>query len=261
MVATGQVPRKFSPSLVHSQPAKLKCACMRYLLLPLFVFTAAAHAGLAEGLAASRNGDYEIAFQELEPAAKRGNAEAQYHLGVMYDAGQGVAQDAGKAFRWYLNAAELGHKQAQYNAAVMYNEGRGVPLNPALAVQWFGKAAQQGLADAQFSLGVLYASGAAVKQDYVQAAQWYRKAAQQGDADAQYNLALLYGTGKGVVPDLVQAWAWFDAAFTRAGKDNARKNRDITAQRMTPAQLEQAKQVAREYVGKYVTPFGKDKVP
>jgi len=234
---------------------------LRYLPLVLLIFSAAAHAGLAEGLAASRNGDYEIAFQELEPEAKRGNAEAQYHLGVMYDAGQGVPQDAGKALRWYLNAAELGHKQAQYNTAVMYNEGRGTAANAALAVQWFSKAAQQGLVDAQFSLGVLYANGAAVKQDYAQAAQWYRKAAQQGDADAQYNLALLYGTGKGVVPDLVQAWAWFDAAFTRAGKDNARKNRDVTAQRMTPVQIEQAKKVARDYAAKYVAPFGKSKAP
>ncbi len=151
---------------------------MRCLFLSLFMFTAAAHAGLAEGLAASRAGDYESAFQQLEPEAKRGNAEAQYHLGVMYDAGQGVPQNAGKALRWYLNAAELGHKQAQYNAAVMYNEGRGTAPNPTLALQWFSKAAQQGFADAQFSLGVMYANGAAVKQDYAQAAQWYRKAAQ-----------------------------------------------------------------------------------
>jgi hypothetical protein len=234
---------------------------LRCFLFISMLVTAVAHAGVTEGLAASRNGDYETAFHELEPEAKRGNAEAQYHLGVMYDAGQGVPQNAGKAFRWYLNAAELGHKQAQYNAAVMYNEGRGTALNPALALQWFNKAAQQGSADAQFSLGVMYGSGVVVTQDYAQALQWYRKAAQQGDADAQYNLALLYGTGKGVVPDLVQAWAWFDAAFARAGKDNARKNRDLTAQRMTPAQVEQAKRVAGDYAAKYVTPFGKNKAP
>lgn len=234
---------------------------LRCLPMILLLCATAVHAGLAEGMAASRNGDYETAFHELEPEAKRGNAEAQYHLGVMYDAGQGVPQNASNALRWYLNAAELGHKQAQYNAAVMYNEGRGTVLNTALALQWFSKAAQQGFADAQFSLGVMYANGAAVQQDYAQAAQWYRKAAQQGDADAQYNLALLYGTGKGMVPDLVQAWAWFDAAFVRAGKGNARKNRDLTAQRMTAAQLEQAKKIAGDYAAKYVAPFGKSKAP
>ena len=85
-------------------------------------------------------------------------------------------------------------------------------------------------------------------------------ASRNGD-DTQYNLALLYGTGKGVVPDLVQAWAWFDAAFARAGKANARKNRDVTAQRMTPVQIEQAKKVAGEYAAKYVAPFGKSKTP
>ena len=61
----------------------------RLLFIVLFIVPAA-HAGVAEGLAASRNGDYEAAFHELEPEAKHGNAEAQYHLGVMYDAGQGV---------------------------------------------------------------------------------------------------------------------------------------------------------------------------
>jgi len=54
--------------------------------------TAPAWAGLDEGVAAHRRGDYATAVREWRPLAKQGHAKAQYNLGVMYDNGQGTPE-------------------------------------------------------------------------------------------------------------------------------------------------------------------------
>ena len=46
-------------------------------------------AGLDEGLEALRRGDYAAAAKELRPLAERGDAEAQYRIGRMYEFGAG----------------------------------------------------------------------------------------------------------------------------------------------------------------------------
>jgi len=40
-------------------------------------------------------------FRETLQAAERGNAQAQFSLGRMYDNGQGVRQDYAEAVKWY----------------------------------------------------------------------------------------------------------------------------------------------------------------
>jgi hypothetical protein len=51
-------------------------------LAALFV-SASSVAGLNEGLDALRDQDFAAAAKELRPLAERGDAEAQYHIGLM----------------------------------------------------------------------------------------------------------------------------------------------------------------------------------
>ena len=83
-------------------------------------------------------------FRETLQWAERGNASAQYNLGVMYAKGQGVRQDYAEAVRWYRQAAEQGDATAQNNLGDMYLNGHGVRQDRALAQEWFGKACQNG---------------------------------------------------------------------------------------------------------------------
>ncbi len=133
----------------------------------------------------------------------------------------------------------------------MYSKGRGVPQDFAKALQWYRKAAEQGNVSAQSSLGIFYTTGRGVPQDDAEAVGWWHKAAEQGHANAQYNLGFMYGTGKGVPQDYVQAHLWYNLAASRLppGKDHdkAVKNRDIVAEKMTPAQISEAKKLAREW--------------
>ena len=83
-------------------------------------------------------------FRETLQAAERGNAQAQFSLGGMYDKGQGVHQDYAEALRWFRKAAEQGDADAQNILGDMYLRGFGVRQDLALAQEWFGKACQNG---------------------------------------------------------------------------------------------------------------------
>lgn len=109
--------------------------------------------------------------------------------------------------------------------------------------------ANQGNAEAQNGLGELYAKGKGMPQDYAQARTWYEKAAAQGHPHAQNNLAELYFAGLGGPQDLVRAYMWVNlAASHMQGEDKkqAEENREDVAQRMTPAQITDAKRLSEQ---------------
>ena len=72
-----------------------------------------AWAGLAEGVAAYKRGDYATALREFRPLAEQGIADAQNTLGVMYFHGHGVPQDYAEAAKWYRKAVKRGHAEAK----------------------------------------------------------------------------------------------------------------------------------------------------
>ena len=106
--------------------------------------------------------------------------------------------------------------------------------------------ANQGNAIAQCSIGVMYGTGRGVPQDDVQAVKWVRLAADQGDAESQCTLGFLYYDGQGVPQDYVQAMKWFNLAAAQ-GNENGKKGRDLVAKIMTPQQIAQAQELARNW--------------
>ena len=56
--------------------------------------------------------DYKEAVKWYSLAAKQGDAEAQYNLGLMYDFGEGVLEDDVYAYMWWNLASLLGNKNA-----------------------------------------------------------------------------------------------------------------------------------------------------
>jgi uncharacterized protein len=109
--------------------------------------------------------------------------------------------------------------------------------------------ANQGDAEAQNGFGELYAKGKGMPQDYAQARAWYEKAAVQGHPHAQNNLAELYFAGLGGPQDYVRAYMWVNlAAEHMKGEEqkHAVENRDDVAQRMTSAQITEAKRLSQE---------------
>ena len=110
--------------------------------------------------------------------------------------------------------------------------------------------AEQGDAGAQFALGVMHDEGLGVPQDYREAATWYRRAAEQGHASAMNNVGLMYEFGRGVPQHFVYAHMRLNLAAispAREKHDMAAKNRDRVAAKMTPGQIAEAQELAREW--------------
>jgi TPR repeat protein len=136
---------------------------------------------------------------------------------------------------------------ADYQAGMdAYNRG-----DYATALREWRPLAEQGDANAQYNLGVMYDFEKGVPQDFATARQWYEQAAAQGHAGAQNNLGGLYEFGHGVTQDYVRAYMWYNVAAAHstgdAQKDVAAENRDEIGGRMTPAQIAEAQQLAREW--------------
>lgn len=141
--------------------------------------------------------------------ANKGDAQAQFNLGVIYYRGKGISQDYVEAVKWFREAAKQGEPRAQLNLGVAYIKGEGVPQNHGEAVEWFRKAAEQGIVSAQFNLGVAYIKGEGVSQNHEKAIKWFEKAAKQGEATAQFVLGMYYYEGRIVSQSYQEAVKWF----------------------------------------------------
>ncbi len=83
-------------------------------------------------------------FWETYTEALRGNKEAQFQVGVIYERGIGIESNQTQAAQWFEKSASQGHMDAQFNVAIMYAVGRGVEADEGKAMMWLAKAAKQG---------------------------------------------------------------------------------------------------------------------
>lgn len=174
---------------------------------------------LEEARAALRRGDLRTALAGFRQLAEQGDATAQYNLGALYAAGQGVVRDELQAAQWFRKAADQGHAQAEYQLGRLYAAGRGVPQDAAQSAHWIRRAAEHGEPRAQFSLALLVATGRGTARDEAQAVDWYRRAAEQGHAGAQNNLGVMLAGGQGVAKDLDQALQWYRRSAAQGHAD------------------------------------------
>jgi len=220
--------------------------------------------------------DFGEAVKWFRKAADQGYAMAQNNLAIMYINGRGVPQNDVEAEKWYRLAAIQGYPMAQNNLGLMYANGKNmvtdlarevrhgvlteyrpvIPQNDVEAVNWYRLAAEQGYAPAQFNLGVMFGAGRGVPKDDVEAAKWYRKAAEQGDAGSQFNLGARYSNGRGVAHDNVQAYKWWTLSkiIASPGSDAyeaAVRNIDILAKKMSPTEIETARQEASAWTASH----------
>lgn len=178
-------------------------------------------------------------------------AKAQYWLGLLYERGEGVAQDFETAAKWYEAAAKHGNPDAAFNLAILYEEGHGVAPDPKKAWDWYSAAAVRGHPqaaaarerfaesrggaamgvpqrsvrrfdtprDAPPPLGTPGVAGfeaavdAYARRRYAWAAEQFLPLAEAGNVDAQIYLGHMYDRGMGTVPsDLTKAIPWYRKA-------------------------------------------------
>lgn len=77
--------------------------------------------------------------------------------------------------------------------------------------------------------------------------EMFLRGSMRGHALSQIHLGKYYANGQGTDVDLVEAYKW----FRLSGEPNADYYMEVLVEQMTPEQLAQAEQRAREFVGSY----------
>lgn len=135
--------------------------------------------------------------KQLEKAAK-GDAIAQYQVGLAYYDGQGTSRDLLQATIWWKKSADQGNIDAIYNLGVCYANGQGVEQDDAKALEFFHKAAQHNIPEAYSYIGNRIRFGTFKPTTYVadieknmEAAEWFSKGCSLGDQACLVNLRKL----------------------------------------------------------------------
>jgi len=72
--------------------------------------------------------------------AEKGNADAQYYVGKIYEGSLGTDPDYAAAASWYQKAAARGHSASRFSLGALYEQGLGVPADPAKAFNLYREA-------------------------------------------------------------------------------------------------------------------------
>lgn len=91
----------------------------------------------------------------------------------------GKSRDGGKAIGHYRKLAEKGDADAQFYLGYLYEEGEKLDQDPAEMVKWYGLAAAQGHTEAEYRLGLCCYYGIGMEKDPAKAAEWFRRAAEK----------------------------------------------------------------------------------
>ena len=113
-------------------------------------------------------GNYQLAAELWEKAAKEGSVEARFNLGVLYHEGKGVVRNKETSFSWFHEAAKMGHARAQYNLGHLLLEKQRNLEEVKIGVGWWKKAAENGSILAQYNYGKALFYGVAIDQDRLQ---------------------------------------------------------------------------------------------
>lgn len=157
-------------------------------------------------------GEYPKAFKLFSAQAAKGDKNAMFAIGKMYQEGTGVDANPNLAEEYYRKAADLGQETAQYNLAqLLLSDPKRVPEG----IKWLKDSAGAGSGKSMLVLGQLYANGQGVTQDFAAAKGWFDKAAEKGEADAYLLLGQLSELGKGATKDMKKALELYENAAKR----------------------------------------------
>jgi hypothetical protein len=161
---------------------------------------------------------YEQARTLYQMACDGGNVVGCAELGVLYEAGNGVAQDFDRARVLYQKACDGGEMSGCASLSGMYWSGEGIAKNDALAQTFARKACDGGFIGGCVGLGLLY-SGQGATRDIAQARALFQKACDQGEMSGCDRLGELYRDGNGVARNRTLASSLFKKACDGGDQD------------------------------------------
>ncbi|MRW83791.1 sel1 repeat family protein [Pseudoduganella sp. FT26W] len=98
--------------------------------------------------------DLPRAFQLFSGAAQKGDPQAAYYLGLMYQNGMAVARNMKAAAHWLQFSADHQNPAAMYALAKLYLAGDGVKRDDLAARRWIEKAADLEYPEAVMAMAI-----------------------------------------------------------------------------------------------------------
>ncbi|MGE0151962.1 MAG: tetratricopeptide repeat protein [Reyranellaceae bacterium] len=161
------------------------------------------------GCGVRRNGRTAAGYYEL--AGKHGHVDGAVRLGGYYVQGDVIGVDYKKARALLQGPAAKGHPLANFHLAVMaYRGDETKPPKPdiALAMKHFKASADGGFAQAQFVVGQALVEGKELPKDLKAAKAMLQRASNQGFPWAMAILGRLHAEGELADADAAEAFKW-----------------------------------------------------
>jgi len=172
--------------------------------------------------------------------AEKGNAEAQFKVGEMYETGFGVKEDMAQAETWIVKAADQGHETAGFKLLYWDVEKNGETEANKVKLDELKAKAKQGNPQAEYYIGKMYANGVGLKQDSDKAIKWLNKAALVGVLAAEREMSAV----RELKTKQDQELAKKRAADKKRAEQKARQDRERQAQLDAQRKLEAQKKAA-----------------
>ncbi len=173
----------------YLQDLKMSPGLRLSALVCLMVFgssVAIAASDFDKGLESYADGMYAEAAQHWQNAADDEDVRATFNLAILYEHGNGVAQDIARAVALYRRAAKQNFPDAQFSLANILMQGAGtIPRRVDEALMWYLQAADGGHVQSQFLVGSMLYKGEVVPQDKASATSWLELASHNGHFEAQ----------------------------------------------------------------------------
>jgi uncharacterized protein len=179
-------------------------------------------------------------FNAMVALANKGDAEAQYHVGMMHNNGIGTQKDPKQAFEWFQKSTASGDPLGAYKLGCYYaGQFAGVVTpDPNEALKYKLVAAKAGYALAQHDVAGLYDR----QGNSEEALKWWKMAGDQGYPSALFGLSMAYSAGKAAPRDLSLSYAYF-----KLSKIPPKKNVNEMASMLSKPELEKAEKLVAEW--------------
>ncbi|MBM3602558.1 MAG: sel1 repeat family protein [Alphaproteobacteria bacterium] len=190
-------------------------------------------------------------FNAMLILANKGDPEAQYHMGMMYNNGIGTKKDPKQAFEWFKKSGSSNDPLGAYKLGCYY-DGQGeavVKTDSKEALNYKLISAKAGYMLAQHDVANHYGK----QGNWEEAIKWWKMAGNQGFPKALYNLSKVYYEGKGAVKDLSLAYAYFKLSKLASESkinNNAQAMLNEVAAKMSNSELNKAEMIVSKWTPK-----------
>lgn len=202
---------------------------------------------LASGIGTKRN--IRMAVAHFMEAVAKNNLFAMLNLAKLYQEGNGVDKDMGKAQELYQRAFDAGYTDAMVLCGDAILQQYDESIDPREAIKCYEKAVLKRSPYASFRLGWAYLEGIGVEVDESRALSYYQRAVDMQYPDAMAEMGVMYREGLLVKEDVDKAKELLQKA---AAKNSTRAMKELSDMYLDGNTVEPDFQKSKEWLGKYI---------